>query len=319
MGRFRRFLIELNYLGLTGLLICSVFVFLARWNWFFELFTSFALVYFVCASASLLLLAGVRAKAGATVALALTALFGWMLAPYAGLGSAAQADDNVAVRVMLANVLTVNRDFDAFTAEVARQDPDILCVQEVDTAWKEVLEGLRGKYPHQRIKPRSDNFGIALLSRLPLSDVETIELAGVTVPAITATVEAPGGPLRLLTLHTLPPVMRHMAASRNRQLEAAAAIAKSSETPFALVGDLNITVWSPHFQDLLHDAELVEGRRGRGVMPTWPVGRWFPALVPIDHVLVSSDVAISHFARGGETGSDHLPVIAELRISPAGA
>jgi len=317
-SRARRIAVELQYLALVGLCLGVVFGFLARRNWYFELFTSFTIVYFATAVAVFLSLALLRDRRGAAVALALALFHAWMMLPYLSFGAAAGAAQDGAVRVMLANVLTVNRDFEAFSAEVRKQDPDILCVQEVDAAWQQVLEGLHETYPHQHFEARSDNFGIALLSRLPLAEVEIIELGGVTVPAITAKVETAAGTLRLLTLHTLPPMLKHMAASRNRQLVEAAKIAKERSGPFALVGDLNVTPWSPHFQDLLRDGGLKEARLGQGVMPTWPVDGWLPALVPIDHILVSPGITVTQMARGGHTGSDHLPGVADLRFSGHG-
>jgi endonuclease/exonuclease/phosphatase (EEP) superfamily protein YafD len=314
----RRVAVALHYLVLAGLCLGVVFSVLARRGWYFELFTSFTIVYFAAAAVVFLSLALLRDRRGAAVALALALFHGWMMAPYLSFGTAAGAAQDGAVRVMLANVLTVNRDFEAFTAEVRKQDPDILCVQEVDTAWQRVLEGLHETYPHQHFDARSDNFGIALLSRLPLSEVEIFELGGVTVPAISAKVATGAGELRLLTLHTLPPIMKYLAASRNRQMAEAAKIAQAGTGPFALVGDLNVTPWSPHFQDLLRDGGLKEGRLGQGVMPTWPVDGWLPALVPIDHILVSPGITVTQMVRGGHTGSDHLPVVADLRFSGSG-
>jgi len=318
-SRARRIAIELQYLVLVGLCLGVLFGFLGRRSWYFDLFTSFTIVYFAASVVLFLSLALLRDKRGAAVALALALFHGWLMLPYLSFGATAGAAHDGAVRVMLANVLTVNRDFEAFSAEVRKQDPDILCVQEVDAAWQQVLEGLHETYPHQHFEARSDNFGIALLSRLPLADVEIFELGGVTVPAISAKVETGAGTLRLLTLHTLPPMMKYLAASRNRQLAEAAKFAQAGTGPFALVGDLNATPWSPHFQDLLRVADLKEARLGQGVMPTWPVDGWLPALLPIDHILVSPGITVSQMVRGGDTGSDHLPVIADLRITAPGA
>ncbi|MBI1319445.1 MAG: hypothetical protein GC168_10935 [Candidatus Hydrogenedens sp.] len=308
-----RFMRETGYLVLVFLTIVALFSLGARYRWYFELAPNFQLVYFGLALFALALLSLTRSRRGVVLALMFAAFHGWQIAPYVPWSGAAHADTD-RVRVMLANVLTINQDYEAFREEVERHQPDILCVQEVGAGWKAVLEGLRETYPYQRMEAREDNFGIALASRWPLHDVAFKELGGVTVPAILATVETPRGPLRLLDLHTIPPMFKHMAAGRNRQLAEAAQIARDAQTPFALVGDLNMTPWSPYFSDLIERSGLVNTRLGRGPMPTWPVSALHPVLLPIDHVLVSNDINMLGLHRGGRTGSDHLPVIADLQL-----
>jgi endonuclease/exonuclease/phosphatase (EEP) superfamily protein YafD len=80
-----------------------------------------------------------------------------------------------------------------------------------------------------------------------------------------------------------------------------------------MVGDFNVTPWSPLFADLLRDSGLADSCRGFGWQPTWPTR--LPAMfrIPIDHCLHGAGVAIVDRRVGPEIGSDHLPLLLELR------
>ena len=82
-----------------------------------------------------------------------------------------------------------------------------------------------------------------------------------------------------------------------------------------VAGDFNVTPWSPHFRDLLKAAGLRNAACGPGYLATWP--RWFwPARIPIDHVLLKGPWAVTTLRLGPAFGSDHYPIIADLCLEP---
>ena len=100
---------------------------------------------------------------------------------------------------------------------------------------------------------------------------------------------------------------------RNYQLDHIGATVEGVAGPVIVAGDFNTTPWSPHFRDLLATTGLRDAGTGRGWLPTWP-GRLGPAGIPIDHVLVRGEVAVTGLRRGPDVGSDHYPLIADLRV-----
>ncbi|MGB2680209.1 MAG: endonuclease/exonuclease/phosphatase family protein, partial [Candidatus Competibacter sp.] len=113
--------------------------------------------------------------------------------------------------------------------------------------------------------------------------------------------------------HPLPPMNAGLARRRNEQLASLAEFARQTPDPLVMLGDLNITPWSPYFERLLADSGLRDGRGGHGLLPTWPVG-WPMLWIPIDHVLVSDDVQIRRWQTGAVIGSDHYPVIVDFQL-----
>ena len=102
--------------------------------------------------------------------------------------------------------------------------------------------------------------------------------------------------------------------SRNLQLDSVADLAARSPRPLIVVGDLNITMWAHHYQRLEEVSRLSNARRGFGIAPTWPA--WlYPGRIPIDHVLVSEDIAVTDFAAGPNIGSDHLPIVVKFTFA----
>ena len=88
---------------------------------------------------------------------------------------------------------------------------------------------------------------------------------------------------------------------------------KQQKHPVLLLGDLNTTPWSFHFQHLLKESGLKNSMKGFGHQPSWPSN--IPFLrIPLDHVLHSEEITIHNRMIGRNIGSDHLPVIVDFSI-----
>lgn len=104
-------------------------------------------------------------------------------------------------------------------------------------------------------------------------------------------------------------------AERNRQLAAIGDYVAGLKTPTILVGDMNVTMWSPYYRDLVNKGQLNNVRAGFGILPTWPIFQ--PLLsIPIDHCLVTKDFQVLETRKGRKIGSDHFPLITDIAIAP---
>ena len=219
------------------------------------------------------------------------------------------------LRILLANVHTANHDKQSFLALVNASDPDVICVQETDGAWAEALAELEADYPVHSIVPRSDNFGIAFYSRLPGAMMGVLFQEEHHLPALAATIEVEGRRIAMLDLHTLPPMSYFMAQRRSFQLDSARKWLEAQSDPAILVGDLNLTMFSPEYHRFTKGMNLYNARKGFGPLGTWPA--WVPfARLPLDHCLVRGDLTVVNCAIGPDIGSDHLPIIVDLHVAP---
>lgn len=215
------------------------------------------------------------------------------------------------LRVLLSNVYTANTHSELLIELVQAENPDIVVLEEVNDRWINELQKLNVRLPYSKWISRSDNFGIGIWSRLPFSEVKVIEFGDYSVPSIEAEVEFAGQKLSILATHPVPPVSVGGFAERNAQLVDLAGLARQSVLPMILVGDLNVTMWSPYYRRVILESGLKDARKGFGVLPTWPTLLPFMK-IPLDQCLVSPSIHVRGFKTGTSVGSDHLPIIVDL-------
>lgn len=299
-------------LALGALGAATLLALLAPLGWPFELFAHFRPQYAVAALLVTLVLAGQRRGVAAGIAALLVA---WNALPVVQRASAEAPPvscEGPAFSVATVNLQYSNLQHDRFLAWLAGHPADLIVVQELTNAWAQTLAG-SDAHSHRFLLTREDPYGIGVLSRWPLESSGAIDLAGDGLPSVAGIVDVEGRRIRLLGLHTHWPVLPEVARMRDAALGGAAGIARDSDLPVILLGDLNLTPDSPEFTRLLDQSGLRDVVSGRRWRPTWQAGFW-PLALRIDHVLVSPQLCVESVEVGPSIGSDHRPVIARLRL-----
>ena len=217
------------------------------------------------------------------------------------------------IRVFLLNLQRNNTAHQAVLEAIATERADIVVLLEVNRRWAGALQALHGDYPHRRVLSAEDNFGIALYSRYPLAPLAVRESGPWGLASILAGVNIQGQRLMVYATHPPPPLGKAMSTARDAQLAAVADELALLPGPRLLAGDLNATPWSAAFAPL-QAAGLRDSTRGFAYQGSWPhwLGGWG---IPLDHLLVSADIAVLERRLGPALGSDHLPVLATLQLS----
>lgn len=301
-------------LGCGLLLLLTLAGYLGHFGQFFELTSHFRFQYLVATLALLVLTLWYGPKGWAVLSFLTLAINANEIIPLYRVAKEVTLDDSKqSLTLLLSNVLQTNSNHARLIELVSRKQPDLVIVLECDRRWVKGLKALTDRYPHQRLVPREDNFGIALYSRLPLTSVGVIELGGSGVPSISAQINLSKRELTLLATHPLPPIGERNYTLRNQQLAAIASYARYVSGPHVIIGDFNVSPWSPYFKQLLEDSGLLNARLGYGLIPSWPTFLPF-MMIPIDHCLVSPDVSVVDFHSTSDIGSDHLPIFVKIRI-----
>ena len=280
----------------------------ARAAWIFELVTHFRLQIVAALAALLLVFLARRAYAWCLVLLACAALNMPPLVAYLR-PAVAHAAGSATVSFLAVNVAARNDEYAGLLETIARANADVVVLVEFTRRWSERIAVLSKDYPHQARFPRDDAFGIALLSRYPFETADEVALGPSS--AIDARLQTPRGIVRVIGVHLYPPVSAARARLRNGQLEALAELLAPLPDPLVVLGDFNVSPYSPYLAAWLARTGLRDARRGFGLDFTWPAH--FPPLgVPIDHILVSASLGVAEHRRLPAFGSDHYPVLARL-------
>lgn len=220
-------------------------------------------------------------------------------------------DTKASLRIVMANVNSENGNYADFITWAGKQKPELIIVHEATPEWVKVLAPLERNYPYRIILQRRDPFGILVFSKLPFEKQQVLGFGKGQHPSLFLRLKKGGHELGIVTVHTVPPVDKELFALRNRELDDAAEVVARIKGARILIGDLNITPWSPYFTAMKNRGGLRDGRAGFGILPSWPA--MLPGLmIPIDHLLVSREVEVRELSVGEEIGSDHLPLFAEV-------
>ncbi len=309
----------ITWLSRAALLCAAAFMLVtlaplgARAWWVLDLTTHFRLQYLAIGTALLALLAVLKRPAWCAALAVCLAISAAPLADYLPpLPNAAAGGADVRdMRIMTVNLSLTDFRPRALLDIVVAESPDVLVLQEFSNVFDERLRELDTLYQHRVKLPRRGPFGLALYSRYELADPAELDLGG--SPAVRARVRAPGGDFTLLGVHLRAPSRPRLAAQRNRQLGLLAELRATIEGPLVIAGDFNITPFSPYFSDLLSATGLRDARAERGFSASWPT--FLPWLaIPIDHCIVTDHFVVVALRRLPAFGSDHYPVLAQLRL-----
>lgn len=232
----------------------------------------------------------------------------------AGQGQVGQGQEAV-YSLLHANLRYNNPEPERALSLIGQLRPDVVSLVEVSAFWRQKLTALESAYPYRLICDRPSHIGgAAILSRRPFVHGSQ-PACGDRGSFAHAMIDFGGNSVEVVTMHLgwpwpfeqpwqLPHVMPLL-----RQIGPTAIIA----------GDLNAVPWSQTAQQVAAAAGSAQILRGIG--PTWLNRRlpdWMRPLIglPIDNIMVKGGITPVALGATQESGSDHLPVLLQFRLSP---
>jgi len=228
-------------------------------------------------------------------------------------------------------VLSYNLNFgmagDAETIDVIRDaDADLVVLQETTPEWELALsDELGARYPHRLFRHCCRAGGLAVLSKLPLSERDYVLSKAGWFPAWRLIVDSPLGPVQLLNVHLRPQVSDSGSVVsgyfstppiRAQEIKEYHATLESG-LPTLVAGDFN--------ENESGRAVTYLRQRGfRSVVPEFAPGadtwRWHTSFgtvhAELDHIAYDARLEPLNAAVIVGGRSDHYPLIASFRIAP---
>jgi endonuclease/exonuclease/phosphatase (EEP) superfamily protein YafD len=311
--RFHRLAEAAAFLGV----LFTIAGLLGRYAWFLEICTHFKPHLAVCFLCYACVELAARRHRLAAVSLALCAVNALpvllLFLPTGAHSSPAGARPDVSLRILQANILTSNTNAPALLALVARENPDVVVLQEPDAWWLRQLAPLTNAYPVYAALPRDDNFGAAIYCKSNALSAAIFHLSDPEgAPSSLARAAVGGKTLTIVGTHTLAPYNGYMWRGRNRFTLELAETLRHVEGPLVVTGDFNNTPWSATFRAFLLASGLRDSAQGHGPQPTWPTSSLPLIRIPLDHCFHSDSVRVLAKRPGPDIGSDHLPLIIDV-------
>ncbi|MEX0895775.1 MAG: endonuclease/exonuclease/phosphatase family protein [Patescibacteria group bacterium] len=297
-----------------GFLITALSAVSSHW-WFLELFSHFRIQYVLIGSLLIPILSWRKAFIPALTVLTVTAIHAASIWPYLHTPNVLATVEDQPIRIMFANVYYKQTDFRQLTTVITDYDPDIIVFAEIQ---EEPFSQLAADFEEQySFSTHADGIGAYDLSAIAKTEPETVATTYFVPnnPSIYLRFTHQGRDFSILGIHAFSPMNAQYAAQRDENLVKAIEYVGAVSEPSLLVGDFNITQFSPKFDELIADSGMHESQRLFGVQPSWPTH--LPSLmrIPIDHILYSDGIVLQNRFLGLPTGSDHLPVIVDISVT----
>jgi len=213
---------------------------------------------------------------------------------------------------------------------------DLIGLQELSNLQAEAIrQELSTLYPHQAVFPGGFE-GQGIISRFPFRSVEQLHLYP-SRPDLNCVVGLDDVSLGVIVAHPPPPRLHIRGIQFDNQTKSQiSALVKAAvdHPPAVLMGDLNFCEWAKPYAEFMA-AGLIDSYRSAGgsVGYTLPVRlglwkrlkwlnrllRWMPLwpIIRVDYIWHTDSLTAVAAWVGGDTGSDHLPVLARLVIDQA--
>ncbi|TDU87523.1 vancomycin resistance protein VanJ [Kribbella voronezhensis] len=214
------------------------------------------------------------------------------------------------LRVLSHNVDAANPDPARTATDLLAANADVIALEEITSADLKIYKKeFAEKYPH--VVSRGT---VALWSKYPVEESESVDVGFAWTRALRAEISTPQGKVAFYVAHLASVRVGTSGFTSNQRNDTikqlGQQIAQEKLAGVVVMGDFNGTANDRSLAPITAGLRSAQGAAGFGFGFTWPAK--FP-MARIDHIMVRGVVPTKAWVMGS-TGSDHRPVVAEIRI-----
>lgn len=236
-----------------------------------------------------------------------------MLIPIAKFYFPKNVASNQTLSIGMLNLLSSNRSAALVHEFIKKENFDVIVFQEVSPFWGRALSQYSSTFPFFKTVVREGNFGMAIFSKIPLTNLKVSSLCRSGIPTISCMVSWESQSFQLIAIHPEPPDDQDGFLNRNETFDQVNEMIKLETLPSMVIGDFNCTSFSTNFKRIKKGTDLKDSRCGFGLQCSWN-NDWPLISIPLDHALLSNKLKVVDRRLGKPFGSDHLPISLEIGI-----
>lgn len=211
--------------------------------------------------------------------------------------------------------LSLSDDYNETMRTIWATDVDLISFQEFTPYWEEFLpEELKNHYPYQVKMTRIDPYGMAIFSKHPLCQIDTLQFDGFQdIPSMHAGVQINEETvIHVVSTHALPPVNEQAYQSIRSYFAQVGSFVDGLKGPAITLGDFSLPPWSDEITHFKQSANMSDSRRDIVTRTSGKPIFWFN--IPIDHIFYTKDFECTAFNTiTGETAS-HMGIAGKYQL-----
>ncbi len=293
-----------------GLLAASLLSFLGNKHVFFFLISHFRFQYFLVAVLFFILLVWLNP--------------GWLWLPLASLvingiflrnknTDGLHPDLHPDVRIYSANLFIANFHYEKIATSIRASKADVVVLYEIFEDTFQELKKLLPEYVNTYFQQSPKNLGIAMFAKNFAVRAEAEHFSNPKIASLNIEVPIRNKRLRVVGYHTDAGMNSTKYHALKKEIAGLSDFIENTLSPLVVVGDFNDTTVSALFAPIFK-AGVKDSRNAFERHVSWPL--FLPSIfrLTLDHVLVKNTAHVVKRQFGERTGSDHLPVIADVSI-----
>ena len=218
----------------------------------------------------------------------------------------AEDSSQPSISVAQINLVNIAEDYEGLIESIKQDSVDLICFQEVTPDWASFIQDeLNEVYPFANSLVRIDPFGQLILSKYPLSAIDTFYHEG--IPVLSSLIDLGYNiHLQLISLHPKPIVSDESNSRFEQHLDQISKKVLESKIPLITIGDFNIVPWSDEIQKFKYLSNLNDCRRE--FVPASPLNPFNFHKIPVEHIFYNDRLECVSFNNLRSAQRDYLGI-----------